>query len=100
MERQRLFKMNDIERNMLVRALLDIRETVEPGQYDAVQMLGAKTVSAPKGKLYLTEEEFDWATTALNGLRNAYLAAGRSSGGIDKVLMKLMQSKYRCVFAR
>ena len=35
-----------------------------------------------------------------SGMRNAYLSAGRSSGGIDRVLAKLMSSKYRNVPVR
>ena len=60
-----------------------------------VQNLIDKTVNAPNGKLYLSDTEFQRAAQSLNGMRNAYLSAGRSSGGIDRVLAKLMNSKYR-----
>ena len=65
-----------------------------------VQGLIDKTINAPKGKLYLSDTEFQYAAQSLNGMRNAYLSAGRSSGGIDRVLAKLMSSKYRNVPVR
>lgn len=92
MTKQRLFPMTNIEQNMLVKALCDVR-----GQSGEVQILIDKTLHAPKGKLYLSDSEFHWAAVSLNGLRTAYLSAGRSSGGIDKVLFKLMRSKYKRV---
>lgn len=48
----------------------------------------------------MNEIEYQWVEIALNDLRNAYLAAGRSSGGIDKVLLKLFRSHYKRVPAR
>ncbi len=96
MIKQRLFPMTNIEQNMLVKALCDVRS--QSGEaLSEVQELIKKAVHAPKGKLYLNDSEFHWAAFSLNGLRTAYLSAGRSSGGIDKVLCKLMRSKYRHV---
>ena len=96
MIKQRLFPMTNIEQNMLVKALCDVRS--QSGEaLSEVQELIKKAVHAPKGKLYLNDSEFHWAAFSLNGLRTAYLSAGRSSGGIDKVLCKLMRSKYRRV---
>ena len=46
------------------------------------------------------DEEFEKAALSLNGMRNAYLAENRSCGGIDRLLIKLMQAKYRCAPAR
>ena len=91
--KQRLFKMTDIERNMLVKALCDIRQDVGAGTGE-VEDLIERTAHAP-GRLYLNETDFHWVAISLNGLRSAYLSAGRSSGGIDKVLYKLMNTKYR-----
>ena len=96
MIKQRLFPMTNIEQNMLVKALCDVRGR-SGGSLSEVQGLIQKAVHAPKGKLYLNDSEFHWAAFSLNGLRTAYLSAGRSSGGIDKVLCKLMRSKYRHV---
>ena len=96
MTKQRLFPMTNIEQNMLVKALCNVRK--ESGaSLPEVQGLIQKAVYAPKGKLYLSDSEFHWAAVSLNGLRTAYLSAGRSSGGIDKVLFKLMRSKYKRV---
>ena len=96
MAKQRLFPMTNIEQNMLVKALCDVRSR-SGESLSEVQGLIQKAVHAPKGKLYLNDSEFHWAAVSLNGLRTAYLSAGRSSGGIDKVLCKLMRSKYRRV---
>ena len=94
-EKQRLFKMGMLERNFLVKALCDAQKASGPETSGEGQSLIDKTVNAPKGKLYLNDTEFQWAAQSLNGMRNAYLSAGRSSGGIDRVLAKLMNSKYR-----
>ena len=56
-----------------------------------------KIWTLPGEKLYLDEREYRWAVLALNTLRDAYLQAGRSSGGIDKVLLRLMKSKWKKV---
>ena len=96
MQKQRLFPMTNIEQNMLVKALCDARR--QSGDFAGeVQHLIDRVLHAPKGKLYLSDSEFHWAAVSLNGLRTAYLSAGRSSGGIDKVLFKRMRSKYRRV---
>ena len=96
MTKQRLFPMTNIEQNMLVKALCDVcrQSGASSGE---VRGLIDKTLHAPRGKLYLNDQEFHWAAVSLNRLRTAYLSAGRSSGGIDKVLFKLMHSKYRRV---
>lgn len=99
MEKQRLFKMSSIEQNMLVKALCDVRREKQSKDTTLGNLI-EKTLHAPGSKLYLSDEEFRWAALSLNGLRSAYLDAGRSSGGIDKVLLKLMSCKYRRVPAR
>ena len=100
LEKQRLFKMGMLEKNFLVKALCDAQKSSGPETSGEVQSLINKTVNAPKGKLYLSDTEFQYAAQSLNGMRNAYLSAGRSSGGIDRVLAKLMSSKYRNVPVR
>lgn len=100
LEKQRLFKMGMLEKNFLVKALCDAQKSSGPETSGKVQGLINKTVNAPKGKLYLSDTEFQYAAQSLNGMRNAYLSAGRSSGGIDRVLAKLMSSKYRNVPVR
>ena len=88
------------KQNFLVKALCDAQKSSGPETSGEVQSLIDKTVNAPKGKLYLSDTEFQYAAQSLNGMRNAYLSAGRSSGGIDRVLAKLMSSKYRNVPVR
>lgn len=90
MEKQRLFAMTEIEQNMLEKALLDLDRAQTASMRRRVRQ-------APRRKLYLNQTEYDLAVRALNGLRDAYLAAGRYSDGIDAVILKLMKSQYRRV---
>lgn len=95
MEKQRMFKMSQLEQDMLVKALCDTQNDVQPEQAEEMRSLAAKTVCAPRRRLYLSDEEFGRAVQALNRKRNAYLSAGRSSVGFDRILLKLLNSKYR-----
>ena len=95
MENQRMFKMSQLEQDMLVKALCDTQSDVQPEQAEEMRSLAAKTVRAPRRRLYLSDEEFGRAVQALNRKRNAYLSAGRSSVGFDRILLKLLNSKYR-----
>ena len=45
-------------------------------------------------------EEYQYATLCLNGMRNDYLAADRSCGGIDRLLLKLVRASYRSIVSR
>ena len=99
-KKQRLFKMTDIERNMLVKALDDVSRETRPEESAEILSLMEKALRTPDRRLYLSDREFHWAAFSLNGLRSAYLSVGRSSGGIDKVLCKLMSCKYRRAPAR
>lgn len=96
MVKKRLFKIGAIERNMLARGLLELPQAAGPDMGELTQ-LAQKILTLPGEKLYLNEREYHWAVLALNGLRDAYLHAGRSSGGIDKVLLGLLRSKYKKV---
>ena len=95
MEKQRMLKMSQLEQDMLVKALCDTQSDVQPEQAEEMRSLAAKTVHAPRRRLYLSDEEFGRAVQALNRKRNAYLSAGRSSVGFDRILLKLLNSKYR-----
>ena len=90
MEKRRLFAMTEIEQNMLEKALLDLNR-------EQTASMRRRVRQAPRRKLYLNESEYDLAVRALNGLRDAYLTAGRYSDGIDAVILKLMKSRYRRV---
>lgn len=90
MEKERLFKMTEIEQNMLVKALSDVR-----GWSDEIPLLLRRVLAAPNRRLYLNDSEHRWVRHALNELRNAYLAAGRYSDGIDTVILRLMKTRYR-----
>ena len=94
MVKKRLFKIGTIQRNMLSRGLMELPQAAIQQE---ISQLVQKILTLPGKKLYLDENEFHWAVLALNSLRDKYLGAGRSSGGIDKVLLRLMKSKYKKV---
>lgn len=96
MVKKRLFKIGTIQRNMLTRGLQELPQAAGPDMGEITQLV-QKIWTLPGEKLYLDEREYRWAVLALNTLRDSYLAAGRSSGGIDKVLLGLLQSKYKKV---
>ena len=58
MEKQRMFKMSQLEQDMLVKALCDTQNDVQPEQAEEMRSLAAKTVRAPRRRLYLSDEEF------------------------------------------
>ena len=91
MVKKRLFKIGTIQRNMLTRGLQELPQAAGPYMGEITQLV-QKIWTLPGEKLYLDEREYRWAVLALNGLRDAYLQAGRSSGGIDKVLLRLLKS--------
>ena len=95
MEKQRILKMAQLERDMRVKAVCDTQNDGQPEQVEEMRSLAAKPVRAPRRRLYLNDEEFGRAVQALNRKRNAYLSAGRSSVGFDRILLKLLNSKYR-----
>lgn len=97
MEKQRLFKMTMVDRNFLMQGLRNYAVSVQSGggNSEAVNALIRKTMAVTGGKLFLDESEYECAVRGINNLRDAYLSAGRSSGGIDRALFKLMNSKYK-----
>lgn len=100
MTKQRMVKMTGGDQNILAKALRGAQEEAEPELSGKLQTLIGKALIAPKRRLYLNDEEYQYATLSLNGMRNDYLAANRSCGGIDRLLIKLMQAKYRYAPAR
>ena len=54
MEKQRMFKMSQLEQDMLVKALCDTQNDVQPEQAEEMRSLAAKTVRAPRRRLYLS----------------------------------------------
>ncbi len=95
--KKRLFKMGEIEKNMLLVAL-HITFKAKRANGENFMPLGQFILCIGKttnGKLYLNDEEFIWARNALNALRDEYITADRYTDGIDAVMMKLMKAKYR-----
>ena len=91
MTKQRLVKMTCGDRNILVK---------EPELSGKLQLFIDRILSMPKRRLYLNDEEYQYATLCLNGMRNDYLAADRSCGGIDRLLLKLVRASYRSIVSR
>lgn len=100
MTKQRLVKMTCGDRNILVKALRSAQESVEPELSGKLQLFIDRILSMPKRRLYLNDEEYQYATLCLNGMRNDYLAADRSCGGIDRLLLKLVRASYRSIVSR
>lgn len=100
MTKQRLVKMTCGDRNILVKALRSAQESVEPELSGKLQLFIDRILSMPKRRLYLNDEEYQDATLCLNGMRNDYLAADRSCGGIDRLLLKLVRASYRSIVSR
>lgn len=99
-EKQRFLKIDYIEHNMLIAALLKVLETAGPKLSQRAHSLGVKVHACKDGRLFLNDDEFELALYALNELRNAYLAADRGCGAMDKLMLRLMKSKYKRVPAR
>lgn len=93
MEKQRLFKMTMVDRNFLMKGLRNYAVSVQNrgGNSEAVNALIRKTMAVTGGKLFLDESEYECAIRGINNLRDAYLSAGRSSGGIDRALLAYEQ---------
>ena len=105
MTKQRLVKMTCGDRNILVKALRSAQESVEPELSGKLQLfidriLAYVGITRAKRRLYLNDEEYQYATLCLNGMRNDYLAADRSCGGIDRLLLKLVRASYRSIVSR
>lgn len=98
MKKHRLLKMTIVDQNMLVKALCDQQKREEERRME-LQCLAEKTLHAGK-RLYLDDREFQCAALSLNGMRSAYLSAGRSSAGIDRLLLKLLNSRQKHLPAR
>lgn len=92
-EKQRFLKIDYIEHNMLIAALLQVLETAGPELTERAQSLGEKVHACKDGRLFLKEDEFDLALCALPGFvdskneekteRNAgYLVVSHSGGGM------------------
>lgn len=57
--------MGMLEKNFLVKALCDAQKSSGSETSGEVQSLINKTVNAPKGKLYLSDTEFQYAAQSL-----------------------------------
>ncbi len=97
MEKRRCVKTDEITVNMLVHALRDVfREEKEAGaSTKETGDLILRLAGHKDKKLYLTEGEHKKAVQALNGLRDTYIENGRYTDGIDTVLMRIMNARYR-----
>ena len=103
--------MTEIQKNMLVIALLDERRRQKARGIQAppIGALAVRAEEAPLHKnlwpwdkeklydLYLDDTEWEWARDAINELRNQRFAQGKGNGGTDNALLKLMSAKYKKV---
>ena len=74
--------MGMLEKNFLVKALCDAQKSSGSETSGEVQSLINKTVNAPKGKLYLSDTEFQYAAQSLNGMRNAICLRAEAAAGL------------------
>lgn len=98
MEKMKCVKLDVIMKNMLMHALYQVfkeqRTNGEPLQETGELIL--RLNDAHEGqKLFLSDSEYHLAIQALNKLRDAYLAAGRYSDGIDKIMIQIIKAKYK-----
>lgn len=100
MTKQRMVKMTGGDQNILAKALRSAQEEAGPELSGQLQPFLDRILSMPKRRLYLNDEEYQYATLCLNGMRNDYLAADRSCGGIDRLLLKLVRASYRSIVSR
>ena len=78
MARERLYRMTEIQRNMLVVALMD--------EYRKQKARGVP---------YLNDAEWRMARDALNALRSWRFSVGKGDGGTDDALLRVMSAKYK-----
>lgn len=97
MEKRRCIKTDEITINMLVHALRDVfRKERDAGESTKeTGDLILRLACHKNEKLYLTEEEYKKAVFALNGLRDTYIENGRYTDGIDTVLLRIVNARYR-----
>ena len=96
-EKQRLLKLTHLQQEILAKVLLVTQKYFQPGQAERMSALREKAQVARKGRLYLNDEEFDCAVQSLNAIRNEFLEAGKNSTCFDRILLPLLESKYRRV---
>lgn len=97
MTKRRLYKMTPLQRDILAKVLVETQKEFPPKQAEKMQVLRERTKEAHKCRLYLDDEELDYAVRAVNSVRSGFLAAGKATGGFDRVLFGLLNSKYRRV---
>lgn len=97
MGKMRCVKMDAIMKNMLIHALRDVfREEKESGiSSKETGELILRLAGYEETKLFLREDEYRKIVEALGKLRDRYISSGRYTDGIDTVLLKVMQSRYK-----
>ena len=97
MEKMRCVKMDEIMKNMLIRALRDMfREEKDKGLSNReTGELILKLAACEDVKLYMSDDEYRKIVGALSNLRDTYINGGRYTDGIDTVLLKIMKSRYK-----
>lgn len=102
MEKLRCVKMDNIMKNMLVHALLDVfKDEKQKGlPLEETRELVLRLTDDTDTRLFMTDQEYRKVIQALNMLRDTFIHAGRYSDGIDKILLKILRAKYKRCAAR
>lgn len=97
MEKRRCVKTDEITVNMLVHALRDVfrKEKDEGVPTTDTGNFILRLAEHKDKKLYLNDEEYRMAVQALNGLRDTYIQNGRYTDGIDAILMRVINARYK-----
>lgn len=109
MARERLYRMTEIQRNMLVVALMDEyrKQKAQDVPDPSIGRLAVRAEDAPRHKnrlpwdkerlydLYLNDAEWRMARDALNALRSWRFSVGKGDGGTDDALLRVMSAKYK-----
>ena len=67
MTKQRMVKMTGGDQNILAKALRSAQEKAGPELSGQLQPFLDRVLRMPKHKLYLNDEEYQYATLSLNG---------------------------------
>ena len=78
MTKRRLYKMTPLQRDILAKVLVETQKEFPPEQAEKMQVLRERTRQAHKCRLYLDNEELDYAVRAVNSVRSGFLAAGKA----------------------
>ena len=97
MEKQKCLKINDVIKNVLMQALLQVvrEEKQKGGPEIETRTLSEKLLNLADTKLYFTDSEYHKILEALNKLRDDFIATGRYTDGLDDIMVKIIKAPYK-----